>query len=378
MKHLERFHSILLIGGVGFFLLSFVGMGLAPWTTLKRQEPPKDWPKRTAMEERGRDIYMHEGCWHCHSQFVRPIGGESLRYGPTSKAMEYLDELPQLFGTRRVGPDLAREAGKRSDDWHLAHLYQPRSTTPWSIMPGLPWLFTQDGDRLTPSDDARALVAYLQSLGRRANAEVAAAEKTYRDHFAVGNAPVKTVALLERGDALFRRECQGCHGEQGDGQGRATPFLTPAAANFRVVRPTPEYVYRTLHIGIPGSSMPQFREYTSQDLWALAYYVTSLSEAETLAPALDAAAHASGASLFQAQCMACHGATGHGDGPAASAFQPAPPDFHGLRPTQQRVLTALEHGVPGTAMAPFPQLSSDEKATLAGYIETLWRNEAVR
>jgi cbb3-type cytochrome c oxidase subunit II len=113
---------------------------------------------------RGRDIYAAEACWHCHSQFVRPVSNEDLRFGAVSTATEYQNEmnLPHLFGTRRVGPDLVRESGKHSNDWHMAHLYAPRSVAPYSVMPSYPWMF--DAER-RPTERALAVVTYLQWLG---------------------------------------------------------------------------------------------------------------------------------------------------------------------------------------------------------------------
>ena len=112
----------------------------------------------------GHKIYVGEGCWHCHSQFVRPVAREDRRWGPVSKSVEYQNELqrPVLFGTRRVGPDLIRLSGKYPNDWHFVHLYNPRDVAPLSIMPSYPWYFNADK---TPKPDAVALVAYLQWLG---------------------------------------------------------------------------------------------------------------------------------------------------------------------------------------------------------------------
>src|SRR5262249_56918806 len=114
----------------------------------------------------GKSWYQAEACWHCHSQFVRPVSKEDQRFGPVSTPDEYQNRmhLPHLFGTRRVGPDLIREAGVRSNDWHMAHLYDPRSVAPYSVMPSYPWFF--DADR-RPTERALALVAYLQWLRTR-------------------------------------------------------------------------------------------------------------------------------------------------------------------------------------------------------------------
>src|SRR5438445_458401 len=99
----------------------------------------------TATERRGRAVYIREGCWYCHSQYVRPVAGEDFRWGPVSEAGEYAYDLPHLLGTRRIGPDLTRVGGKYSDDWHYAHFWDPRLALPESIMPRFPWLF----DRLS-------------------------------------------------------------------------------------------------------------------------------------------------------------------------------------------------------------------------------------
>lgn len=380
MKFLERFQTIFLIAGIGFFILAFVCMGLAPWTTLKDLQPPEGMATRTAEEEAGRTIFMKEGCWHCHTQFVRPVAGETLRYGPVSIAAESALEIPQLFGTRRVGPDLAREAGRlRSSDWHLAHFFNPRNTVPWSVMPAFPWLYeTKDGQPV-PSDKARALVAYMQSLGRNVQPEMAAADQAFSKGFVAGGAPQKTEALVERGVYLFARECVGCHGVNADGDGKAAPFLQPAAANFKALRPSVEYIYTVLNKGIPGSSMPHFREYRAQDLWAIAYYLREQTPTNDVvpsgAPEKSAALVAKGATQFAALCGSCHGPNGNGDGPVGAALVPAPPNLHILRPTTARAWEVLEKGVPGTAMVPFAQLPAETRWALAYYVASLGHDE---
>ena len=136
-------------------------------------EPPggeeKDnawWNKKCADALRlGRKIYVGEGCWHCHSQFVRPVSNEEERWGPVSASWEYQNELqrPVMFGTRRVGPDLSREGGRRSNDWHAVHFYEPDSLSDGSPMPPYPWLFDDSADR--PNERGLALIAYVQWLG---------------------------------------------------------------------------------------------------------------------------------------------------------------------------------------------------------------------
>jgi hypothetical protein len=113
----------------------------------------------------GKKAYVGEACWHCHSQFVRPVSNEDRRWGPVAKAEEYQNELqrPVLFGTRRVGPDLSREGGRRSNDWHAVHLFQPNSLIAGSPMPSYPWYFNGSPDK--PNKKGLSLILYLQWLG---------------------------------------------------------------------------------------------------------------------------------------------------------------------------------------------------------------------
>ena len=148
---------------------------------------------RTALQQEGFDVYVREGCYLCHSQQIRPFRSETERYGPYSLAAESQYDHPFQFGSKRTGPDLARVGGRYSDDWHRAHLHNPRDVVPESNMPGFPWLAKNgiDGQLTqrklkvlrmlgTPYTDADiagapaavkdkteldALIAYLQSLG---------------------------------------------------------------------------------------------------------------------------------------------------------------------------------------------------------------------
>lgn len=182
MNRLEKFSSIFLIAGLVFFLMALGALGIAPAIMTSGipedgglpKEIPQDFKVyyKTINEYHdalftGRDIYVKEACWHCHSQYVRPVGSESMYYGAISTPGEYetLLNRPQLFGTRRVGPDLSREGGKRTNDWHFAHLYKPASTTPGSVMPGYTWYFDTTKNPPEPKKEAIALVAYLQTLG---------------------------------------------------------------------------------------------------------------------------------------------------------------------------------------------------------------------
>ena len=115
----------------------------------------------TALELAGRDIYVREGCYNCHSQMVRPFRSETLRYGEWSRAGEYAHDRPFQLGSRRIGPDVHRLGGKYPDAWHYEHMRDPRSTSPGSIMPAYPWLFE---DTVDPADVQASLTA-MKGLG---------------------------------------------------------------------------------------------------------------------------------------------------------------------------------------------------------------------
>ncbi len=175
--------------------ISFGGLvEIVPQFFLKETtEPVAGLKPLPAVELEGRDIYIREGCHVCHTQMVRPLRAEVERYGHYSVAGESVYEHPFLWGSKRTGPDLARVGGRYSDDWHKAHMYNPRNVVPESNMPAFPWLFDKEldgkhtaakmkalrtvGVPYTDEDIAGAkeavegvteidaLVAYLQQLG---------------------------------------------------------------------------------------------------------------------------------------------------------------------------------------------------------------------
>ncbi|MBI3467331.1 MAG: cbb3-type cytochrome c oxidase subunit II [Planctomycetes bacterium] len=202
----ESKSGVLLIGGLGFFALAFISNAWVPiqmyrdlpeqsvsqlvnqnllyqFEDLQRRypepfvaaygQPPADQAQQEAWYQarcaealaRGRKIYIGEGCWHCHSQFVRPVSREEDRWGPVARSYEYQNELqrPVMFGTRRVGPDLSREGGRRSNDWHAVHFFQPKLVSTGSPMPEYPWLFDGAPDR--PNERGLAIITYIQWLG---------------------------------------------------------------------------------------------------------------------------------------------------------------------------------------------------------------------
>jgi len=205
MMILEKKSGVLLIAGLAFFGIAFLSNAVVPimmyrhlpektaeqlvngnlryqFEDLARRYPesfkeafgaPPEGAERDAWLNQkcadalriGRKVYTAEGCWHCHSQFVRPVSNEDKRWGPVSKTEEYQNELqrPVLFGTRRVGPDLCREGGRRSNDWHAVHFFKPTMLSEGSPMPEYPWFFNGSPDK--PNKRGIALMTYVQWLG---------------------------------------------------------------------------------------------------------------------------------------------------------------------------------------------------------------------
>jgi cytochrome c oxidase cbb3-type subunit 2 len=131
------------------------GQTLADW------KPGAGIRPYTALEQAGRDVYVREGCYLCHSQMIRPFRDEKERYGHYSLASESIYDHPFQWGSKRTGPDLARVGGKYSDEWHVKHLMDPRSVVPESVMPNYPWLQKRELDPDTVTQRLQA----LQTLG---------------------------------------------------------------------------------------------------------------------------------------------------------------------------------------------------------------------
>ena len=120
-------------------------------------EPIKGLQPYTAVQLMGRDVYIREGCYNCHSQMIRPFRAETLRYGHYSVAGESVYDHPFQWGSKRTGPDLARVGGRYSDEWHRVHLNNPRDVVPESIMPAYPWLEKTEVDATVVAQRMKAL-----------------------------------------------------------------------------------------------------------------------------------------------------------------------------------------------------------------------------
>ena len=195
LKHeiIEKNIGLMIVGII--LAISFGGLvEIVPLFTLKETTEPVDGLKPyTALQLEGRDVYIKEGCVGCHSQMIRPLRAEVERYGHYSVAGESVYDHPFLWGSKRTGPDLARVGKRYSDEWHRAHLYNPRDVVPASIMPAYPHLnenllnsaitprkmealrklgvpYTDEdiagaADAVQGKTEMDALIAYLQGLG---------------------------------------------------------------------------------------------------------------------------------------------------------------------------------------------------------------------
>lgn len=145
MKHDTIERNVTLLGVLTAVAISFGGLvEIIPLMNQKSAtEPMPGMQVRTALQTAGRDVYIREGCYNCHSQMIRSLGEEVLRYGPASDAGESVWDHPFQWGSKRTGPDLARVGGRYSDTWHQIHLNNPRDVVPESNMPGYPWLSSQ-------------------------------------------------------------------------------------------------------------------------------------------------------------------------------------------------------------------------------------------
>lgn len=143
--------------------VSFGGLvEIVPLFFLKDTTEPVDGLKPyTALQLEGRDIYIREGCYVCHTQMIRPFRAETERYGHYSVAGEHVWEHPFLWGSKRTGPDLARVGGRYSDEWHRVHLMNPRDVVPESNMPGFPWL----ADNVLTGEDTGKKMEALRTVG---------------------------------------------------------------------------------------------------------------------------------------------------------------------------------------------------------------------
>jgi mono/diheme cytochrome c family protein len=333
------------------------------------------------------------GCAYCHTQQVRFADQDVTRFGAPTEAWETKYDYPQLWGTRRIGPDLAREGAIRSADWQLAHLYNPRLTVAGSIMPGFPWMYHGTPDK--PKPEALALVAYIQSLGQARDQSGFDARRPHMHPLTLnasatlarrsGSAPTFTLASdhvqreidLRHGRDVFAANCASCHGPAGAGDGPAAVALLPRPANLQAHEYSDERVSAALWNGVTGSAMPAWRDRRPADLRGVLTYVRYLSKTQepAMSPAVaDSPRFDTARKLFAEQCTSCHGDNGGGDGPAAAGLARAPTNFHSQQPSVDYARRVLSEGVAGSSMTPWRlQLTEPQRQQLVDYVRSLFR-----
>lgn len=236
---------------------------------------------KIADPQRGRQIYVREGCFYCHTQFTRL---QDRGYGPLVKAGDYVAETPHQLGTARTGPDLTNEGLRMASEWQKAHLVQPRAVKPGSIMPSFSFL----SDR-----DMNDLVAYLQSLGnnRKVSTYVQAPDE-YEAFLARKKVDLEADASANAGRGIYTQNCAVCHGLNGRGNGPNSITLEKKPANFTRAfykqYPDAFWFYRVRE-GVSGTRMPHFGEILSEEqMWYLVAYLKTLpKDSEEVVSSID-------------------------------------------------------------------------------------------
>jgi len=319
----------------------------------------------TPLERVGRGVYIREGCWYCHSQYVRPVTGEDLRWGPVSEAGEYAFDLPHLFSTRRIGPDLTRVGLKYGDDWHYAHHWDPRLVVPDSIMPSFKWLYTRvrlplrktdAGPALTPSDELKKYFTMKPetSIPLYPNAEGV----TFVPPPANGQWPLDGTPVVDL-----------------KGFGDKPPSLERVTLVF----PTQELVGLVRYIQKLGTNRGAWRDmFEPQTVGVSVMNIPRSQDFLSL-----------GREVYQARCVGCHGKEGDGNGLAATFLSPRPRNFtlgvfkfrttpSGSLPTDGDLYRTVTRGVRWTAMPTWHELPDKERLAVVTYVKTFssrWKNE---
>ncbi|WP_303722790.1 cytochrome-c oxidase, cbb3-type subunit II [Malonomonas rubra] len=244
----------------------------------------------TPIEQEGRDIYIREGCNNCHSQTVRPLVAEVLRYGEYSKSGEFVYDRPFLWGSKRTGPDLARVGGKYPDSWHYKHMDSPRSMVPRTNMPDYKWLRDNPLDAeaiqhkmdvldfpynnpqiaaLQTKNEMDAIVAYMQKLGNDINwrkaTQVEIIGELVNPYAGVDH------ITMEPWESVYRNNCAACHGEHLEGE--IGPELV--GDNYEE-----EELFKIIYNGIPDGGMPSFSALGSDKVWQLTNFIKYYNQGE--------------------------------------------------------------------------------------------------
>lgn len=244
----------------------------------------------SALEQEGRDIYIREGCNNCHTQTVRPLVAEVIRYGDYSKSGEFVHDRPFLWGSKRTGPDLARLGGKYPDEWHYKHMASPRSMVPKTNMPDYDWLsdntlkpqrikrkmdvlgfpYTDEEiSALAGKNEMDAIVAYMQKLGTGIPWRESQAATIVGD--LKNPYPGISHAEMEPWEHLYEDNCGACHGEHFEGD--IGPELVGSSYEE-------EELFEIIYNGIPDGGMPPYSSLGADKVWKLVNFVKYYQQEE--------------------------------------------------------------------------------------------------
>ena len=358
---------VALVAGVFFFFLAVVTQGVLPFvepsartnvvTAVVRTDLGQlKWmlteaTDYTPQQQLGRRVYLREGCWYCHSQYVRPVTGETRRWGPVSEAGEYTYDVPHLFGTRRIGPDLTRVGLKFGDEWHLAHFWNPRMLSPESIMAPFRGLFDMPEEAVRIVDDG----AGNRTLDKTSTTQVL---------FDFNNK--EQVKLTPNEDGLLFVPLQ-------------------VRGKFPLVwTPNKEYVGDSVKIAAETEELRGLITYVqklgmNRGKWRDLFEPQQIEVTDVTLPR-SSEWIAYGKEVYERRCIGCHGAKGDGNGPASTfLYQQRPRNFtlgvFKFRLTQKPVptdgdlLRTITRGVRGTAMPAWYELPLTDRLAVIQYIK---------
>jgi cytochrome c oxidase cbb3-type subunit 2 len=317
----------------------------------------------SAPEQAGRGVYQREGCWYCHSQYVRPVAGEDQRWGPVAEVGEYAHDRPHLLSTRRVGPDLSRVGLKVSDHWHYAHHWESELLVPDSVMPDFPWLFRR---------------AQVPVVTRAGGVEL---EDTPALRALFTFSPATRIELYPSPEGLtFAATTDG------------TPVLDVTSLPEPYDR-AETWTGKTLTVIAPTEELRSLVAYLqrlggSRGAWRDAFEPQAMSVSVMRLPGTPDQV-ARGRVVYERRCIGCHGAGGDGNGAAATFMDPRPRNFtlgvfkfrttpSGSLPTDGDLYRTLARGVRGTAMPTWHELPEKDRMAVIAYIKTFsprWRDE---
>ncbi len=259
----------------------------------------------TALQLAGKDIYQREGCNNCHTQTVRPLKTEVMRYGEYSKAGEFAYDRPFLWGSKRTGPDLARIGGKYPDKWHEVHFQNPQAIFAESNMPAYGWLknnkldpdeiqahmrangfpYTEDEiTQLNQKNELEALIAYMQVIGTAVKKTPAVASSAVKETH-IPNPKAGDPAAIALGAALYKQHCAACHGD--DGKGGIGPSVVDKSFLYIAGDMPDDDYFEVINNGTqPGmiedgreakGGMPSYSSTLGKDkIWSVVAYIRSL------------------------------------------------------------------------------------------------------